>query len=128
MLVIAFVSVLCGSSFCAEMAAFGRAQESLFNPKMVWLPPFPERHQRANICGDKSHIYGGGRQHEGYNDRGRFGKARFSSARRFDDGRGEGPQEADPLTVSALHVRLSRMRCCFRDAVTGRGPNGIVVS
>jgi hypothetical protein len=20
--------------------------------EMVWLPPFPERHQRANICGD----------------------------------------------------------------------------
>jgi hypothetical protein len=21
---------------------------------MEWLPPFPERHQRANICGDKA--------------------------------------------------------------------------
>ena len=30
LLVIAFVSVLCGSSSCAEMAAFGRAKESLF--------------------------------------------------------------------------------------------------
>ena len=30
LLVVAFVSVLCGSSSCAEMAAFGRAKESLF--------------------------------------------------------------------------------------------------
>lgn len=30
LLVIAFVSVLCGSSSCAEMAAFGRAKEHLF--------------------------------------------------------------------------------------------------
>ena len=30
LLVIAFVSVLCGSTSCAEMAAFGRAKESLF--------------------------------------------------------------------------------------------------
>jgi predicted transposase YbfD/YdcC len=30
LLVIAFVSVLCGSSSCAEMAAFGRAKERLF--------------------------------------------------------------------------------------------------
>ena len=30
LLVIAFVSVLCGSSSCAEMAAFGRAKEPLF--------------------------------------------------------------------------------------------------
>jgi hypothetical protein len=30
LLVIAFVSVLCGSSSCAEMAAFGRAKEGLF--------------------------------------------------------------------------------------------------
>ena len=30
LLVIAFVSVLCGSSSCAEMAAFGRAKESFF--------------------------------------------------------------------------------------------------
>lgn len=30
LLVIAFVSVLCGSCSCAEMAAFGRAKESLF--------------------------------------------------------------------------------------------------
>lgn len=31
MLVIAFVSVSCGSTSCAEMAAFGRAKESFFN-------------------------------------------------------------------------------------------------
>ncbi len=31
LLVIAFVSVLCGSSSCAEMAAFGRAKEHLFS-------------------------------------------------------------------------------------------------
>jgi hypothetical protein len=30
LLVIAFVSVLCGSSSCAEMAAFGRAKERVF--------------------------------------------------------------------------------------------------
>ncbi len=30
LLVIAFVSVLCGSTSCAEMAAFGRAKESFF--------------------------------------------------------------------------------------------------
>ena len=30
LLVVAFVSVLCGSSSCAEMAAFGGAKESLF--------------------------------------------------------------------------------------------------
>jgi hypothetical protein len=30
LLIIAFVSVLCGSASCAEMAAFGRAKESLF--------------------------------------------------------------------------------------------------
>jgi hypothetical protein len=30
LLVIAFVSVLCGSVSCAEMAAFGRAKERLF--------------------------------------------------------------------------------------------------
>ncbi len=30
LLVIAFVSVLCGSTSCAEMAAFGRAKERLF--------------------------------------------------------------------------------------------------
>ena len=30
LLVIAFVSVLCGSSSCAEMAAFGRAKEHIF--------------------------------------------------------------------------------------------------
>jgi hypothetical protein len=30
LLVIAFVSVLCGSASCAEMAAFGRAKERLF--------------------------------------------------------------------------------------------------
>src|SRR6056297_318195 len=30
LLVIAFVSVLCGSNSCAEMAAFGRAKEHLF--------------------------------------------------------------------------------------------------
>jgi hypothetical protein len=30
LLVIAFVSVLCGSASCAEMAAFGRAKECLF--------------------------------------------------------------------------------------------------
>lgn len=30
LLVIAFVAVLCGSASCAEMAAFGRAKESLF--------------------------------------------------------------------------------------------------
>ena len=30
LLVIAFVSVLCGSASCAEMAAFGRAKESFF--------------------------------------------------------------------------------------------------
>ena len=30
LLVIAFVSVLCGASSCAEMAAFGRAKESFF--------------------------------------------------------------------------------------------------
>ncbi len=30
LLVIAFVSVLCGSSSCAEMAEFGRAKENVF--------------------------------------------------------------------------------------------------
>ena len=30
LLVIAFVSVLCGATSCAEMAAFGRAKESFF--------------------------------------------------------------------------------------------------
>ncbi len=30
LLVIAFVSVLCGASSCAEMAAFGRAKERVF--------------------------------------------------------------------------------------------------
>ena len=30
LLVIAFISVLCGSTSCAEMAAFGRAKERLF--------------------------------------------------------------------------------------------------
>ncbi|MCZ7489163.1 transposase family protein, partial [Rhizobium rhizogenes] len=30
LLVIAFVSVLCGATSCAEMAAFGRAKESVF--------------------------------------------------------------------------------------------------
>ncbi len=30
LLVIAFVSVLCGSTSCAEMAAFGRAKENFF--------------------------------------------------------------------------------------------------
>jgi transposase len=39
-------------------------------PEMGWLPPFPERHQRANICGAQGHIDGEGRQHERYNDRG----------------------------------------------------------
>ena len=30
LLVIAFISVLCGATSCAEMAAFGRANESVF--------------------------------------------------------------------------------------------------
>ena len=30
LLVIAFVSVLCGATSCADMAAFGRAKESVF--------------------------------------------------------------------------------------------------
>lgn len=30
LLIIALVAVLCGSAYCAEMAAFGRAKESLF--------------------------------------------------------------------------------------------------
>ena len=30
LLVIAFVSVLCGATSCAEMSAFGRAKESIF--------------------------------------------------------------------------------------------------
>ena len=31
LLVIAFISVLCGATSCAEMAAFGRAKERVFN-------------------------------------------------------------------------------------------------
>ena len=43
LLVIAFVSVLCGSTSCAEMAAFGRAKERLFRDflklKVTWAKP-----------------------------------------------------------------------------------------
>lgn len=48
----------------------GEPFEAGGSPKMVWLPPFPDRHQRANICGAKGHINGEGRHDEGYNDRG----------------------------------------------------------
>jgi hypothetical protein len=41
LLVIAFVSVLCGAASCAEMAAFGRAKESVFRdfPKLKHAIP-----------------------------------------------------------------------------------------
>ena len=46
LLVIAFVSVLCGSSSCAEMAEFGRAKENVFRSflaisRFVWVGCFP---------------------------------------------------------------------------------------
>ena len=40
LLVIAFVSVLCGATTCAGMATFGRAKESLF----VSATPIPSCH------------------------------------------------------------------------------------
>ena len=35
-LVIAFVSVLCGATSCAEMAAFGRSKEHVFREIPYW--------------------------------------------------------------------------------------------
>ena len=38
LLVIAFVSVLCGASSCAEMAAFGKAKEHIFRGFFGYRP------------------------------------------------------------------------------------------
>ncbi len=49
MLVIAFVSALCGATFCAEMAAFGQAKEHVFRDFLT--PAMPcHRTTRSRRC------------------------------------------------------------------------------
>jgi len=47
--VIAFVSVLCGASSCAEMAAFGRAKELLFRDFLTLKHAIPSHDTFSDI-------------------------------------------------------------------------------
>jgi hypothetical protein len=58
LLVIAFVAVLCGSASCAEMAAFGRAKESLFREFLKLKYAIPS-HDPALFAGTAPRHVGG---------------------------------------------------------------------
>ena len=51
LLVIAFVSVLCGAASCAEMAAFGRAKESVFRDFLKLKHAIPSHDTFSTVLG-----------------------------------------------------------------------------
>lgn len=51
LLVIAFVSVLCGSSSCAEMAEFGRAKENVFRDFLKLKHAIPSHDTFSDVFG-----------------------------------------------------------------------------
>lgn len=80
--------------------------------KMGWLPPSPDGIEMRQSRGVQSHKKER-TANERYNDRGRPGKERFPTSRRYDDGTPAISKEADSAAISTVHVEPSLQ--CGRD-------------